>query len=262
MLDEIVAHKRREVAERKELYPAKLLEKSVYFATPCVSLTTYLRRSDKVSIIAEIKRRSPSKGIFKHALSVEELSIGYMQAGASALSVLTDTKYFGGANEDLVTARRFNFCPILRKDFTVDEYQILEAKSLGADAVLLIAAVLSPAEVKQLATLADSLGMQSILEVHSGDEVETHLCPEVQLVGVNNRDLKSFKVDIETSFRLASRIPNIFVKISESGISSADALRRLREAGYSGFLIGEAFMADSNPQMACRKLVDAIGASV
>ncbi len=262
MLDEIVAYKRKEVTERKELYPAKLLEKSIYFPTPCVSLTAYLGRADKVGIIAEIKRRSPSKGVFKQALSVEELSIGYMQAGASALSVLTDTKYFGGSNDDLVTARRFNFCPILRKDFTVDEYQILEAKSLGADVVLLIAAVLSPSEVKQLAILAESLGMQSILEVHSEDEIETHLCPEVQVVGVNNRDLKTFEVDVETSLRVASKIPDSFTKISESGISEADVIGRLRQAGYRGFLIGEAFMATSNPQIVCRKLVDAIEAAV
>jgi indole-3-glycerol phosphate synthase len=262
MLDEIVTNKRREVAERKELYPAKLLEKSVYFLTPCVALTAYLSRADKVGIIAEIKRRSPSKGVFKQALSVEELSIGYMQAGASALSVLTDTKYFGGTNDDLVTARRFNFCPILRKDFTVDEYQILEAKSLGADVVLLIAAVLSPSEVKQLASLADSLGMQSILEVHSEDEIETHLCPEVQVVGVNNRDLKTFKVDVETSLRVASKIPDSFTKISESGISDAETFRHLRQAGYRGFLIGEAFMATSNPHAACRKLINAVEAAV
>ena len=262
MLDEIVAHKRKEVAERRELYPVKLLEKSVYFPTPCVSFTAYLERTDKVGIIAEIKRRSPSKGVFKHSLSVEELSIGYMQAGASALSVLTDAKYFGGANDDLVTARKFNFCPILRKDFTVDEYQLLEAKSLGADVVLLIAAVLSATEVKHLATLADSLGMQSILEVHSEEEIETHLCPEVRVVGVNNRDLKTFKVDIETSLRVASKIPDTFTKISESGISEAGALLRLKQAGYRGFLIGEAFMASSNPQAACTRLVDAVEAAV
>jgi indole-3-glycerol phosphate synthase len=210
-------------------------------------------------IIAEIKRRSPSKGVFKHALSVEQLSIGYMQAGASALSVLTDTAYFGGTNDDIVTARTFNFCPILRKDFTVDEYQVIEAKSLGADAVLLIAAVLSPSEVKHLATLARSLGMESILEVHSESEIDTHTCPEVQMVGVNNRDLKTFTVDVETSVRLASQIPETFTKISESGISDADVIRRLRQEGYRGFLIGEAFMASSDPQAACKKLVNAVG---
>ncbi len=262
MLDEIVNYKRKEIAERKGLYPAKLLEKSIYFPTPCVSLTAYLERSDKVGVIAEIKRRSPSKGIFKHALSVEELSVGYMQAGASALSVLTDTRYFGGSNDDLVTARRFNFCPILRKDFTVDEYQILEAKSFGADVVLLIAAVLSPPEVEHLAKLARSLGMQSILEVHSEEEIETHLSPEVQVVGVNNRDLKTFKVDLETSFRLASKIPRSFTMISESGISEADVFCRLKQVGYRGFLIGEAFMATSNPHTACRKLVEAVEAVI
>jgi indole-3-glycerol phosphate synthase len=259
MLEEIVANKRKEVAERKELYPAKLLERSIFFSTPCVSLTAYLGRADMVGVIAEIKRRSPSKGVLKQSVSVEQLSIGYMQAGASALSVLTDAKYFGGATDDLVTARRFNYCPILRKDFTVDEYQIIEAKSFGADVVLLIAAVLSPSEVKKLAALARSLGMESLLEVHSGSELDTHLCPEVQLVGVNNRDLKTFKVDVDTSERLVSRIPDTFTKVSESGISKADVIHRLKGLGYSGFLIGEAFMASSDPQAACRKLISATG---
>jgi len=259
MLPEIVAHKHREVAERKELYPAKLLERSIYFESPCVSMTEYLARPDKAGVIAEIKRRSPSKGVFKHSLSVELLSIGYMQAGASALSVLTDASYFGGSNEDILTARTFNFCPILRKDFTVDEYQVLEAKALGADAILLIAAVLTPVEVKQLATLARSLGMQSILEVHSELEIETHITPTVEIVGVNNRDLDTFQVEVETSIRLASRIPDQFCKISESGISEPQTIKRLRNVGYRGFLIGEAFMAASNPQAACRRLIHAIG---
>src|SRR5690606_15427730 len=142
ILDEIVAHKRKETDERKSLYPVRLLEQSIFFTTPCVSMRHYIRRPDKSGIIAEIKRKSPSKGIINAHVSVERVSIGYMQAGASAISVLTDQKYFGGSNDDLKTARKFNFCPILRKDFTIDEYQIIEAKSIGADVILLIAAAL------------------------------------------------------------------------------------------------------------------------
>jgi indole-3-glycerol phosphate synthase len=182
-----------------------------------------------------------------------------MQAGASALSVLTDANYFGGSNDDLKTARAFNFCPIVRKDFIIDEYQIVEARSLGADTILLIAAVLTPVEVQKFSSLARSLGMQSILEVHSELEIETHVTPTVDIVGVNNRDLDTFQVEVETSMRLASRIPAQFCKISESGISEPRTIKRLREVGYQGFLIGEAFMATSNPQGACRRLIHAIG---
>jgi indole-3-glycerol phosphate synthase len=142
ILDKIVAHKQQEVAERKSLYPVKLLEKSIYYESDIVSLKKYLLREDKVGIIAEIKRKSPSKGMLHEFVSVEQTSVGYMQGGASALSVLTDTEFFGGKNEDLTIARKYNFCPILRKDFTIDEYQIVEAKSIGADAILLIAAAL------------------------------------------------------------------------------------------------------------------------
>src|SRR5438874_1033438 len=157
ILEEIVAHKAKEVQERKELYPVKLLERSIHFNSPTVSLKNYLQRKDKVGVIAEIKRRSPSKGTINKYVDIEKVSIGYMQAGASGLSVLTDEKYFGGKNEDLTKARKFNYCPILRKDFTIDEYQVTEAKSIGADAVLLIAAVLSKEKIKELAILAHQL---------------------------------------------------------------------------------------------------------
>src|SRR5688500_15119050 len=150
ILDQIIAHKRKEVSDRKSLYPVKLLEQSIFFSSPTVSLKKYVQRKDKTGIIAEFKRKSPSKGIINAHASVERTTIGYMQAGASALSVLTDKQFFGGSNEDLVVVRKFNFCPIIRKDFTIDEYQIVEAKSIGADAILLIAAVLDPERSKAL----------------------------------------------------------------------------------------------------------------
>src|SRR5262249_23227520 len=154
----IVEQKRKEVAERKSLYPVKLLEQSIFFASPAVSLKKYVQRKDLSGIIAEIKRKSPSKGPLNPHISVERTSIGYMQAGASALSVLTDKEFFGGSNEDLMVARKFNYCPILRKDFTIDEYQIIEAKSIGADAILLIAAIMEPQRVLALASFAHTLG--------------------------------------------------------------------------------------------------------
>ncbi|MBC7921932.1 MAG: indole-3-glycerol phosphate synthase TrpC [Ferruginibacter sp.] len=256
ILDEIIAHKRTEVAERKELYPTKLLETSVYFPTQPVSLKKYLLRSDKSGIIAEIKRKSPSKGDLNRYVSVERTSIGYMQAGASALSVLTDARFFGGKNEDLTTARKFNFCPILCKDFTVDEYQVIEAKSIGADAILLIAAVLEPEEINRLAQTARSLGLEVLLEVHDRQELARSLSPHVDLVGVNNRNLKDFSTSVETSAELAELIPAGFVKVSESGISGAQTIWRLRELGYRGFLIGETFLKHSRPEKACAALVE------
>jgi indole-3-glycerol phosphate synthase len=255
ILGKILEQKAKEVAERRELYPVKLLEKSLYFSSAPVSLRSYLRRADLSGIIAEIKRRSPSKGDINRHISVESLSLGYMQAGASALSVLTDEKFFGGSLDDLRTARRFNFCPILRKDFVIDEYQVIEAKSAGADAVLLIAAALSPASTRELGALAQSLGMEVLLEVHSEAELKTHVCPEASLIGVNNRDLTDFTVDVSLSERLAPMIPAEFGKVTESGISDAATMLRLKSAGFEGFLIGEAFMRHSQPQAACRKLV-------
>jgi len=160
ILEKIIAFKEKEVAERKSLYPTKLLEKSIYFSSETVSLRNYLLREDKAGIIAEIKRKSPSKGMIHKNVSIEEISINYMQGGASAISVLTDAEFFGGKNEDLTIARKYNYCPILRKDFTIDEYQIIEAKSIGADAILLIAAVLTPGRLKELAQVAKSFGLE------------------------------------------------------------------------------------------------------
>ncbi|MDC0357403.1 indole-3-glycerol phosphate synthase TrpC [Oligoflexia bacterium] len=258
ILDEIITHKMAEVKVRKELYPIKLLEQSVYFDAEPVSLKKYLKREDKVGVIAEIKRKSPSKGSFNSHFSVEELSIGYMQAGASAISVLTDEKYFGGSNEDLMTARKFNFCPILRKDFIVDEYQIYEAKSIGADAILLIARVLSPQEINSFTATAHKLKMEVALEVHNEQELDKALSDQLDIVGVNNRDLDTFEVSYEHSLALAPKIPDQFVKVSESGIDEANIITLLKQAGFKGFLVGEAFMKTSRPQRACGKLINAV----
>lgn len=255
ILDKIVAHKRKEVEERKSLFPVKLLEQSIYFKTPTVSLKKYILRKDKSGIIAELKRKSPSKGVINKHLSIEKTSIGYMQAGASALSVLTDKDFFGGKNEDLTTARKYNFCPILRKDFTVDEYQIVEAKSIGADAILLIAAVLTAEEIKRLAAFAKSLNLEILLEVHNEKELKESLCDDITLVGVNNRDLHTFGVNIETSIQLADQIPNDFIKVSESGISDPANIMKLKKVGFEGFLIGETFMKASRPEESCADFI-------
>ncbi|MBV6644656.1 MAG: indole-3-glycerol phosphate synthase TrpC [Cyclobacteriaceae bacterium] len=255
ILDEILANKKKEVEERKALFPVKLLEQSTYFEGESVSLAKYIRREDKVGIIAEIKRRSPSKGFINPHVSVEQVSIGYMQAGASGISVLTDTKYFGGKNEDLTTARSFNFCPILRKDFIIDEYQILEAKSIGADVILLIAAALDQASIRRLSAFAHSLGLEVLLEVHNREELQKSIGPNIDLLGVNNRDLTTFHTDIAVSKSLAEEIPQEYVKVSESGINDPKVVLDLMKHGFEGFLMGEHFMLHGRPGIRCREFI-------
>jgi len=257
ILDEIIAYKRTEIAERASTHPIKLLEQSIYFKSDCVSLKKYILREDKSGIIAEFKRKSPSKGVINQYADVEKVTIGYMQAGASALSVLTDSHFFGGSVEDLTIARKYNFCPILRKDFTVSEYQIIEAKSIGADAILLIAAVLTKEEVATFTNLAHQLGMEVLLEVHAQEELEKYI-PEISLVGINNRNLKTFEVDFENSIRLANQLPSNTVKIAESGINDPTSIMTLREQGFDGFLIGENFMKTAEPEIAAKKFIEQI----
>lgn len=257
MLTRIIAHKRKEVEQRKALYPVALLKRSIFFETPVVSLSAYLRREDRLGIIAEFKRRSPSKGVINAYADVEQVTIGYMQAGASALSVLTDENFFSGRNEDLSTARKFNYCPILRKDFTISEYQIVEARSIGADAILLIAAALQPYETKRLAAFARSLGLEVLLELHHESELG-HLNEHINVVGINNRNLADFSVNTNTSLDLLPRLPKEMVSISESGLRDTTTVAELKLAGFDGFLIGEGFMEHARPELACRQFIKAV----
>lgn len=254
ILENIIAHKRKEVQERKEIYPVKFLERSIFFNAPAVSLKEYLLNKEKSGIIAEIKRMSPSLGSINKYISIEKTSIGYMQAGASALSILTDKEFFGGSNEDLSIARKFNYCPILRKDFIIDEYQVTEAKSIGADIILLIAAVLTKKEIRNFAKLAASLQLEVLFEIRNKEDIEK-INEYIQYAGVNNRNLDDFSVNVQQSFDLAEFIPNEFVKISESGISDPKIIAQLKNAGYSGFLIGEIFMKHSRPEEACKEFI-------
>lgn len=256
ILEKIVAHKRTEVAQSKSLYPVSLLEKSIYFETPCVSMRKYLLRDDLFGIIAEIKRKSPSQGDINPYISVEKISIGYMQAGASALSVLTDKEFFGGHLDDLAMARSKNYCPILRKDFVIDEYQIVEAKSYGADVILLIAACLEPEELKRLAAFAKGMGLEVLMEVHDGEELQRSLNEHIDLVGVNNRNLKDFTVSIQTSLDLVHHIPTDFVKVAESGLRDPKEVVKLKQAGFNGFLMGQHFMEQPQPHKACALFID------
>lgn len=256
ILDKIIAHKRIEVANRKAVTSIADLEKSPAFGRPVLSLKQFLLDDSKTGIIAEFKRKSPSKGIINGAADVVAVTTAYTQNGASGLSVLTDTDFFGGSTEDLVKAR-VNQIPILRKEFIIDEYQIVEAKAMGADVILLIAACLTPADVKRLAAFAQSLQLEVLLELHDEEELE-HICDETVLVGINNRNLKTFAVDIERSLAMAERIPAGKVKIAESGISSVENIRLFRDHGFRGFLIGENFMKEANPGLAFEQFVKAI----
>ncbi|MCW5912394.1 MAG: indole-3-glycerol phosphate synthase TrpC [Cyclobacteriaceae bacterium] len=255
ILQEIIAYKYREVAARKAQRPVAQLEKRPYFERSVFSLKDFVTRPDRSGIIAEIKRKSPSKGVINANVSVERISVGYEQAGASAISVLTDLNYFGGSDDDLIAARSLNACPILRKDFTVDEYQVIEAKSIGADAILLIAAALKPAKLKQLAAAAHTLGLEVLLEVHNREELEANLEAGADLVGVNNRNLKTFVTDVNLSNELAAFIPDHFVKVSESGIENPKTIMELKRYDYRGFLMGQNFMQHSEPELACHDFI-------
>jgi indole-3-glycerol phosphate synthase len=255
ILDQIIEHKRIEVGERKKLLPRKVLEQSPFFSAPTFSMTEYVRRKDKSGIIAEFKRRSPSRGVINGSASVEQVTRGYIAAGASCLSVLTDERFFGGSNGDLQLARKNNLCPILRKDFTIDEYQIVEARSIGADAILLIASVLDPVSSKKMAAFAHTLGLEVLLEVHDEKELLDNLEAGADLIGVNNRNLKTFVVSTDVSKALAPLIPADVVKVSESGISSPEVIAELRKFGYEGFLIGENFMKNDHPELAATEFI-------
>jgi indole-3-glycerol phosphate synthase len=245
ILDKIVADKRKEVELKKSLIPVSQLENSVLFNRKCVSLAESLKTGS--GIIAEHKRRSPSKSVINQSLNVQDVVKAYQDAGVSGISVLTDGKYFGGSLEDLLYARASVEIPILRKEFMIDEYQVIEAKAHGADAILLIAAVLTEKELIYLANSAKNLGMDVLLEIHNEEELQKSLKVKADMIGVNNRNLKTFEVSIENSKNLAGSIPSEFVKVSESGISSTSAIADLKNYGFQGFLIGENFMKTENP---------------
>lgn len=249
ILDKITAQKAIEVAAAKAEISIQDLEKSEFFARKNNSLVSSLSAENSTGIIAEHKRKSPSKGVINDQLSVEEVTQGYAQAGAAGLSVLTDTDFFGGNKEDLQKARIANpSTPILRKDFMIDEYQVYEAKAWGADVILLIAACLSPEQIKTLSQKAHELGLEVLLEIHDQEELDRSPLEYVDIVGVNNRNLKNFaENNVNASLNLAEKIPANIIKISESCISEPETINLLKSAGYKGFLIGETFMKDASP---------------
>jgi indole-3-glycerol phosphate synthase len=255
ILDKIVANKKIEVAAAKANVSIKELEASELFSRDTYSFRDFLLAPERTGIIAEFKRRSPSKGIINDKVQVEDVTTAYAAAGASAISVLTDTDFFMGEKADLLRARAVNQVPLLRKDFMIDEYQILEAKAWGADIILLIAAILTPAEIKHLSSFAKSLGLNVLLEVHNLEELQRSIAPDLTAIGVNNRNLADFTVSVQTSFDLYEHIPQEFLKISESAISNTETIKQLKAAGFNGFLIGENFMKEEDPGAAIREFV-------
>ncbi len=255
ILDEIVLNKQQEIREARLAVPVTRLEESGFFERPCYSLRDFMLAPERTGIIAEFKRASPSKGSINKTADVSAVTKHYADAGASALSVLTDRKFFGGSIRDLTEARSVNAIPILRKEFILDEYQIIEAKAIGADIILLIAAILTPRAIARFARFAKSLGLNVLLEVHNLQELEESLCDDIDAVGVNNRNLVDFTVSVGHSYNLVDKIPGTFLKVSESGISDPQTISELKKAGFNGFLIGENFMKEEDPGKAMKDFV-------
>ncbi len=256
ILDTIIAHKKKEVAQRKTIKTISELEQGPFFKNETLSFRDFLTRKDKTGIIAEFKRQSPSKGIINDTSTVEDVTKAYAEFGASAISILTDQEFFGGSLNDLLAAT-VNEVPLVRKDFIIDEYQVIESKSYGAEIILLIAACLSAEEVKSLASFAKNIGLNVLLEIHNERELE-HICNAVDVVGVNNRDLKTFDVDINRSIELGKLIPESKIKISESGIDDIATIHFLKEHGFKGFLMGEKFMKEKDPGLAFKNFVEKV----
>lgn len=256
ILENIIKHKKEVIEKRKRSVSFNILERSGHFSRKTYSLKKKLI-SGGTGIIAEFKRRSPSKGMINEKVQAGEVAEGYINAGATAVSVLTDEKFFGGSNEDLIEVRNRVKAPVLRKDFIIDDFQIIEAKSIGADIILLIAAVLTKEEVEEFTNLAHSLGLEVLVELHSANELDK-IAQDVDIIGVNNRNLNNFLVDINTSLDIAKLLPSGIMKVSESGIHEVDSIGKLMNAGYNGFLMGENFMKCIDPVKACDQFIESI----
>lgn len=257
ILEQIIRTKREEVEERKNKISERDLKSTVFAARERLSMRQALEKAE-VGIIAEFKRKSPSRGFIHENASVTDVVAGYAANGASACSILTDTSFFGGSLLDLAMARKAVNIPLLRKDFIVDAYQITEAMAYGADAILLIAAALSPEQCAEYTAIAHVYGMEVLLEIHQPEEMD-RIGPETDMIGVNNRNLATFQTDVYTSFELAKQIPSCYMKVSESGIHALETIRELREAGYRGFLMGEYFMKNKRPELALKEFLSYAG---
>jgi indole-3-glycerol phosphate synthase len=256
ILAKIVDHKKIEVSERKKQLSIAQLEAMPLFTSEGYSLKLNLLNPALTGIIAEFKRQSPSKGVINATASVADVANAYTKFGAAGISVLTDKDFFGGSIDDLSVAVK-NPIPVLRKEFIIDEFQLIEAKAYGASVILLIAACLNPSSTNALAKFAKSIGLEVLLEMHDENELG-HICDAVDFVGINNRSLKSFEVNIEHSLQLKSQLPKNILSIAESGIYSVETFKLLKQEGFDGFLMGEYFMKQANPAAAFEVFVTSI----
>lgn len=256
ILDEIIAHKRVEIENQKRSVSVEFLKSNIKINEHYISMSESLLNSP-TGIIAEFKRRSPSKGWIKENASADIIPAEYEKAGASAVSILTNEEFFGGSLKDIRTARKNLSIPILRKEFIIDEYQIYQASIVGADAILLIASALDYNTYKKLLIKAHELNLEVLLEIHNENELD-YITDDVDMVGINNRNLGTFKTDIDNSFKLASMLPKNMVLVSESGILSPETVIELRDAGFNGFLIGETFMKTDDPALSLKQFIEKI----
>jgi indole-3-glycerol phosphate synthase len=241
ILNQIVNDKKTLIKDRKVSFGESLLTGSEAFERECFSLVKKVETLNYPWVISEFKRKSPSRAEIDLKARVDDVILRYSEDGATAISILTDEKYFGGSSDDLVRARELTQLPILRKEFIIDPYQVIESKYLGADFILLIAEILTKSQVKELSKLAKECGLEVLLEMHTGDQIHKY-CENIDFIGINNRDLTSFETHIDTSVKWASYLPHDVIKISESGIQSVDDVRKLWQCGYTGFLVGEHLM--------------------
>ena len=256
ILSEIIANKRKEVDLQKQAISIEQLSEGIGDLLPTSSMKQAIA-SSPTGIIAEFKRRSPSKGWIKENARPEEIVPAYAASGASAVSILTDETFFGGTLRDIRTVRPLINLPILRKDFIIDEYQLYQARIVGADAVLLIAAALEQTQCRALADKAHELGLEVLLEIHNTDELP-YIYKDIDMVGINNRNLGSFHTDVANSFRLAEQLPQDTILVSESGISQPVTVSKLHDAGFRGFLIGETFMRTEKPAETLKEFISQV----
>lgn len=255
ILDKIITRKKQEISDTKSKISLQQIKDSELFGRKTFSLKEALQ--SKSGIIAEFKRQSPSKGIINDKISPLEVVSAYEKFGASGISILTDKDFFGGSFEDILNVRNHINIPILRKDFMIDEYQFYEAKSLGADVVLLIASCLSPQQVQEFTQLSHKLGLEVLLEIHTEKELK-HFNSNIDLVGINNRNLKDFKVDLQHSVTLKNQLPKDILSVAESGIYNIEDFNYLKEKGFDAFLMGEYFMKHENPAQQFKEFISSV----
>ncbi|MCZ4696112.1 indole-3-glycerol phosphate synthase TrpC [Ancylomarina euxinus] len=257
ILRTIIEQKHKEVELLQSQYSINDLKQAQLFSRTCYSAKAAITTDNSSGIISEFKRRSPKKGPINPDVDIKTVVQAYQKANVSVVSVLSDTHFFGAHNDDFMKAREYLNLPLLRKDFLVDPYQIYQSKAMGADLILLIAAILTPKEVEKMSRIAKDLGLEILLEIHDESELK-HINPLIDLVGINNRNLKDFSVDLNHSIRLSKQIPDRFVKVAESGIKGEDDIQFLKTNGFQAFLIGEYFMKQGDPGKACSELIQNI----